>query len=271
MMLVCRMGSIPPLKTIEAFRAVGRPRRRTGSRITVLWAGACFDALAANSVLQSIDRDHDVRPFEDLDPAVKKPHVRPGLKVFGGSAGYSSAGRGGPTQKTKIGLEAGIPFDWTRPVIKPACKVCGARACRMISPIIGARQLYNGRLKLFGLPDWDWHDISANLRCSKCYCRFSRYSGRLDRADQFQQGYLLAGDGNNSGTDGSKDGASNGVFAKRTYSTVHRANVAADSSTARTPRRALSCSCAAAPVGTLQVHPKAQIHSVSVRWHHHGG
>jgi len=27
---------------------------------------------------------------------------------------------------------------------------------------------HNGRLRLSDLPDWDWSDISAHLRCTKC-------------------------------------------------------------------------------------------------------
>lgn len=27
---------------------------------------------------------------------------------------------------------------------------------------------HNGRLRLSDLPDWDWYDISAHLRCTKC-------------------------------------------------------------------------------------------------------
>jgi hypothetical protein len=27
---------------------------------------------------------------------------------------------------------------------------------------------HNGRLKLNDLPDWDWRDISAHLKCTKC-------------------------------------------------------------------------------------------------------
>jgi hypothetical protein len=27
---------------------------------------------------------------------------------------------------------------------------------------------HNGRLRLADLPDWDWHDISAHLRCTAC-------------------------------------------------------------------------------------------------------
>jgi hypothetical protein len=27
---------------------------------------------------------------------------------------------------------------------------------------------HSGRLKLDALPDWDWYDISAHLRCTKC-------------------------------------------------------------------------------------------------------
>jgi hypothetical protein len=27
---------------------------------------------------------------------------------------------------------------------------------------------HNGRLRLADLPDWDWHDISAHLKCTEC-------------------------------------------------------------------------------------------------------
>lgn len=27
---------------------------------------------------------------------------------------------------------------------------------------------HNGRLNLADLPNWDWHDISAHLKCTKC-------------------------------------------------------------------------------------------------------
>lgn len=27
---------------------------------------------------------------------------------------------------------------------------------------------HNGRLKLADLPDWDWYDISAHLKCTAC-------------------------------------------------------------------------------------------------------
>ena len=27
---------------------------------------------------------------------------------------------------------------------------------------------HNGRLNLADLPDWDWYDISAHLKCSRC-------------------------------------------------------------------------------------------------------
>lgn len=27
---------------------------------------------------------------------------------------------------------------------------------------------HNGRLKLADLPNWDWHDISAHLKCTAC-------------------------------------------------------------------------------------------------------
>jgi hypothetical protein len=27
---------------------------------------------------------------------------------------------------------------------------------------------HNSMLKLADLPDWDWHDISAHLKCTKC-------------------------------------------------------------------------------------------------------
>jgi hypothetical protein len=31
-----------------------------------------------------------------------------------------------------------------------------------------ARCHHNGRLRLDDLPEWDWYDISAHLRCTKC-------------------------------------------------------------------------------------------------------
>jgi hypothetical protein len=27
---------------------------------------------------------------------------------------------------------------------------------------------HNGRLRLDDLPDWDWYDISAHLKCTEC-------------------------------------------------------------------------------------------------------
>jgi hypothetical protein len=32
----------------------------------------------------------------------------------------------------------------------------------------GCRCHHNGRLRLADLPDWDWYDISAHLRCTEC-------------------------------------------------------------------------------------------------------
>jgi hypothetical protein len=32
----------------------------------------------------------------------------------------------------------------------------------------GHRCYHNNRLNLADLPDWDWHDVSAHLRCTQC-------------------------------------------------------------------------------------------------------
>jgi len=32
----------------------------------------------------------------------------------------------------------------------------------------GYRCHHNSRLDLADLPDWDWHDVSAHLRCTQC-------------------------------------------------------------------------------------------------------
>jgi hypothetical protein len=32
----------------------------------------------------------------------------------------------------------------------------------------GHRCHHNGRLRLHDLPDWDWYDISAHLKCTEC-------------------------------------------------------------------------------------------------------
>lgn len=54
---------------------------------------------------------------------------------------------------------------WSRPVdrdagFKTVLIYClGARGCRCH---------HNGRLSLADLPDWDWYDITAHLRCTQC-------------------------------------------------------------------------------------------------------
>ena len=47
-------------------------------------------------------------------------------------------------------------------------------------------------LSLDDLPDWDWYDISAHLKCTEVrYGRIRRYARRLVRGRQFQQGRWL--------------------------------------------------------------------------------
>lgn len=39
---------------------------------------------------------------------------------------------------------------------------------RKIASDVAETQLYNGRLNLADLPDWDWYDVSAHLKCTAC-------------------------------------------------------------------------------------------------------
>ncbi|GIQ78726.1 hypothetical protein [Bradyrhizobium sp. RD5-C2] len=53
------------------------------------------------------------------------------------------------------------PQAWTAPVDRNAGFKTVLVCC------VGCEH-HNGRLKLADLPDWDWYDISAHLKCTAC-------------------------------------------------------------------------------------------------------
>jgi hypothetical protein len=56
----------------------------------------------------------------------------------------------------------------------------------------GHRCQHSGRLSLADLPDWDWYDISAHLRCTECGAvDWVATPPRLERGDRFQQGHFV--------------------------------------------------------------------------------
>jgi hypothetical protein len=77
--MVCNI--IAPVIYLEALDAQFVSGRLRGDGKMVSWRGASL--LAANSALQSLGRDHEVRPLQDLDQTVKKAFMvmRFGLEV----------------------------------------------------------------------------------------------------------------------------------------------------------------------------------------------
>jgi hypothetical protein len=83
----------------------------------------------------------------------------------GVSGGFPSMWIGGTMEDAETKKARSVFRYWTGPVERDERFSAVWVYCLEVQ---GYRFHHSGRLKIADLPDWDWYDISAHLKCTEC-------------------------------------------------------------------------------------------------------